>query len=252
MDWAPAAATRSNPYFSNPVFTSGPTSKQPDGASPADPLANAQAARSVRPPEGSSAAGPNPDFSNPDSAFGLKQSAGASAEQSKALAAASASIFPPNQTAWIIRNKADLVDYRSEARKPSYGRSEPRHPAKIDKVNKGLPERSESRFIKNELEFSISALTGVGFEAVLNALSRYAEAHLGSGEPALITRERHRRVLTDTLAALSRALRDSVSAREDLLAEELRAAAQALGRLTGRVDVEDVLDVIFRDFCIGK
>jgi tRNA modification GTPase len=42
------------------------------------------------------------------------------------------------------------------------------------------------------------------------------------------------------------------SGREDIIAEELRRASQALGRLTGRVDVEDVLDVIFRDFCIGK
>ena len=41
-------------------------------------------------------------------------------------------------------------------------------------------------------------------------------------------------------------------AREELIAEELRAADPALGRLTGRVDVEDILDVIFRDFCIGK
>ena len=40
--------------------------------------------------------------------------------------------------------------------------------------------------------------------------------------------------------------------REELIAEELRSAAVALGRLTGRVDVEDILDVIFRDFCIGK
>jgi tRNA modification GTPase len=40
--------------------------------------------------------------------------------------------------------------------------------------------------------------------------------------------------------------------REELIAEELRAAATVLGRLTGRVDVEDILDVIFRDFCIGK
>jgi tRNA modification GTPase len=40
--------------------------------------------------------------------------------------------------------------------------------------------------------------------------------------------------------------------REDIIAEELRTAATMLGRLTGRVDVEDVLDVIFRDFCIGK
>ena len=43
-----------------------------------------------------------------------------------------------------------------------------------------------------------------------------------------------------------------IAGREDLLAEELRIAARALGRLTGRVDVEDILDVIFRDFCIGK
>jgi tRNA modification GTPase len=43
-----------------------------------------------------------------------------------------------------------------------------------------------------------------------------------------------------------------VADRDDLLAEELRLAARAIGRLTGRVDVEDILDVIFRDFCIGK
>ena len=46
--------------------------------------------------------------------------------------------------------------------------------------------------------------------------------------------------------------RSDLAGREDLLAEELRIAARALGRLTGRVDVEDILDVIFRDFCIGK
>jgi tRNA modification GTPase len=54
------------------------------------------------------------------------------------------------------------------------------------------------------------------------------------------------------LAALRRALGEDVAGHEDLLAEELRIAAAALGRLTGRVDVEDILDVIFRDFCIGK
>jgi tRNA modification GTPase len=54
------------------------------------------------------------------------------------------------------------------------------------------------------------------------------------------------------VTALRRALRDDLARREDLLAEELRIAACALGRLTGRVDVEDILDAIFRDFCIGK
>jgi tRNA modification GTPase len=68
----------------------------------------------------------------------------------------------------------------------------------------------------------------------------------------LVTRARHRHALEETLAALKRAMAPEMAGREDLLAEELRMAANALGRLTGRVDVEDILDVIFRDFCIGK
>jgi tRNA modification GTPase len=47
-------------------------------------------------------------------------------------------------------------------------------------------------------------------------------------------------------------LAEGAAGREDIVAEELRRGALALGRLTGRVDVEDILDVIFRDFCIGK
>jgi tRNA modification GTPase len=69
-----------------------------------------------------------------------------------------------------------------------------------------------------------------------------------------VTRARHRQALEETVAALDRALAEGEkpSEREELIAEELRAAATVLGRLTGRVDVEDILDVIFRDFCIGK
>ena len=84
------------------------------------------------------------------------------------------------------------------------------------------------------------------------ALTRYAEGFLAGAESALITRERHRRALEDALAALRRAGKPELAGHEDLLAEELRIAARAIGRLTGRVDVEDILDVIFRDFCIGK
>jgi tRNA modification GTPase len=82
----------------------------------------------------------------------------------------------------------------------------------------------------------------------LDQLKIYAASYFGR-ESSLITRERHRAALTAALAALGRALRQS---GEDLLAEELRLAARSLGRLTGRVDVEDVLDAIFREFCIGK
>ncbi len=67
-----------------------------------------------------------------------------------------------------------------------------------------------------------------------------------------MTRQRQRTALEDALAALRRGLVPELGAREDLLAEELRIAAHAIGRLTGRVDVEDILDVIFRDFCVGK
>ena len=87
---------------------------------------------------------------------------------------------------------------------------------------------------------------------LLEALERFAADFLGGGEPVLITRERHRRALQEALAALNRALAEPPADREEIVAEELRLAARALGRLVGRVDVEDILDVIFRDFCIGK
>jgi tRNA modification GTPase len=97
--------------------------------------------------------------------------------------------------------------------------------------------------------FDISASSGQGMDALLSALAVYAGEALGSREPALVTRERQRMTLQQAAEALQRA---AAERREDILAEELRLAAQALGRLTGRVDVEDILDVIFRDFCIGK
>jgi tRNA modification GTPase len=99
---------------------------------------------------------------------------------------------------------------------------------------------------------SISAKTGEGLDELLQKLNAYARNHLGSAEPALVTRQRHRHALEEAAGALRRALAEGTNGREDIVAEEFRLAARALGRLTGRVDVEDVLDVIFRDFCIGK
>lgn len=64
-----------------------------------------------------------------------------------------------------------------------------------------------------------------------------------------LTRERHRTALTECRAALGRAMTAHLP---ELVAEDVRLAVRALGRITGRVDVEDLLDVIFRDFCIGK
>jgi tRNA modification GTPase len=106
--------------------------------------------------------------------------------------------------------------------------------------------------IEAERVFLVSALNGTGIDDLLGALSEFARTCFGTGEPALVTRERQRTLLGETVAALERALDQGLFRHEDLVAEELRLAARALGRLTGRVDVEDILEVIFRDFCIGK
>ena len=94
----------------------------------------------------------------------------------------------------------------------------------------------------------VSARTGEGLGGLLEALSKAVEGRLGGGD-ALITRARHREALTACREALLRAqtVRDT-----ELLAEDLRLAVRALGQVTGRVDVEDILDLVFRDFCIGK
>ena len=161
------------------------------------------------------------------------------------------------QATWIVRNKIDLLaaERRNEPGTQPATKNEPqvRFNNTIKAVvNKPLTGRNEPESKKSDPAFSISALTGQGFEPLLAALAREAESFFGGGEPALVTRTRHRRALEDALAALRRALSAEIAGREDLLAEELRIAARALGRLTGRVDVEDVLNVIFRDFCIGK
>ena len=159
---------------------------------------------------------------------------------------------------WLVRNKIDLrqgLIKRNEQSIQNKGKTEPNvrvnRPLK-NMVDKELTEKNEIEFIFNEPQFDVSAKTGEGFDALLSALARHAEKFLAGGESALVTRERHRRALQDALAALRRALVSDFAGREDLLAEELRLAARALGRLTGRVDVDDILDVIFRDFCIGK
>lgn len=97
--------------------------------------------------------------------------------------------------------------------------------------------------------FSISAKHGHGLSELTDSLVQFASSHFDD-EVSLITRTRHRTLLRDTADALGRALR--MREEPELIAEELRIAIHSLGRLTGRVDVEDILDSIFRDFCIGK
>jgi tRNA modification GTPase len=122
---------------------------------------------------------------------------------------------------------------------------------KIDLMNEKIEHTTTSNLIKSNNSFVISALSGKGMNHLIDRLARHAAEFFGA-EPALVSRERHRNALSSTITALGRALSEGASGREDIIAEELRLAAATLGRLTGRVDVEDILDVIFRDFCIGK
>ena len=96
---------------------------------------------------------------------------------------------------------------------------------------------------------AVSVRTGQGMDALIARLADCVAARAASGAAPAPTRLRHRLALDSCLAALERARSQTVA---ELRAEDLRAAAAALGRLTGRVGVEDVLDAIFRDFCIGK
>jgi tRNA modification GTPase len=125
---------------------------------------------------------------------------------------------------------------------------------KIDLRSGGTEEKGARTALGPEDRhfYELSAVTGEGIDDLLKDLAAFARSALESREPALVTRERQRRLLEQAEQALNRAISEGEGGREDTFAEELRVAAQSLGRLTGRVDVEDILDVIFRDFCIGK
>jgi tRNA modification GTPase len=123
--------------------------------------------------------------------------------------------------AWLVRNKIDLA----------------RAPAAVG--GNGDPS------------FAISASRGDGLGELISALVGFAQEYFGSTEGGLITRVRQRELLLLAAASLERSM-VAVREGEELAAEDLRSAAYALGRLLGQVDVEDILDVIFREFCIGK
>ena len=131
---------------------------------------------------------------------------------------------------WVIRNKIDL-----------------------DEGSRIIPNESAIELAAegSSTEFRISASRGEGIPALITALVSFALEYFGSGEGALIGRERQRNLLQQSMNALQRCM-SAAGEGEELAAEELRAASYFLGRLLGRIDVEDILDAIFREFCIGK
>lgn len=99
----------------------------------------------------------------------------------------------------------------------------------------------------------VSLKTGSGMDGLVLRLRRMVEARLDVGPAPALTRERHRTAAADALEAIDRARQGLADgAPIELPAEDLRLAARALGRIAGRVDVEDLLDRIFAEFCLGK
>jgi tRNA modification GTPase len=126
---------------------------------------------------------------------------------------------------WLVRNKVDLCG--------------------AGVVGRGVPATA------SENVFSISASRGDGVPDLIARLVDFAKSYFGSGEGGLIGRVRQRKLLQQTVSSLEGSI-SVLEQGEELAAEELRAASHFLGRLLGRVDVEDILDAIFREFCVGK
>jgi len=96
----------------------------------------------------------------------------------------------------------------------------------------------------------LSLKSGDGIDILLARLEELVAKRLDlAREAPVISRARHRHALAQAVAALTRA---QAADKTELFAEDLRLAVRAIGRITGRVDVEELLDVVFRDFCIGK
>jgi tRNA modification GTPase len=123
---------------------------------------------------------------------------------------------------------------------------------KIDLIGAEARPKLEARLAGEKEVHYVSATTGAGLDDLVASIARLAEK-VFTTEPALVTRQRQQAALSEVMRALAGAGQlAGEGAGEELVAEQLRRAATGLGRLTGRVDVEEILDVIFRNFCIGK
>ncbi|MGV1956968.1 tRNA uridine-5-carboxymethylaminomethyl(34) synthesis GTPase MnmE [Agrobacterium sp. 22-214-1] len=108
-----------------------------------------------------------------------------------------------------------------------------------------------SPILDDGFDLSISAKEGIGLNELRSMLKQEIEKRVGAGQTLVPARTRHKKRLEETLNYVSDAL-NSGTLDLAIRSEYLRLAATSLGRITGRVDVEDLLGVIFSEFCIGK
>ncbi|MDH7803148.1 tRNA modification GTPase [Rhizobium sp. AN70] len=108
-----------------------------------------------------------------------------------------------------------------------------------------------SSAVDNDFDLSISAKEGFGLDELRLLIKQEIESRVGVAQTLVPARARHKKRLEETLNYVSDAL-NSETMDLAIRSEYLRLAATSLGRITGRVDVEDLLGVIFSEFCIGK
>ena len=107
--------------------------------------------------------------------------------------------------------------------------------------------------LKKKETLAISLKDEIGLDKLLSGLKKIVSKRIAGQEPAVITRTRHREALQSSLNSMRSAKTALLLGEEpEIVAEELRAATKSLGRVVGAVDVEDLLDIVFGDFCIGK
>ena len=95
----------------------------------------------------------------------------------------------------------------------------------------------------------ISVKSGFGIENFLSTIRNKVNEICHLSPDSLLSKSRHKICMAECKQSLERSLRsDSV----ELIAEDMRSALRSLGRITGMVDIDELLDVIFKDFCIGK
>ena len=145
---------------------------------------------------------------------------------------------------------ADLVLWLTDANGPSPPSPPPAKRVSIIRTKADLVDSETQRRFAADGQIVLSAHTGVGMDGLIAYLSK--EAAAVGGEPALVTHARQRHALGEAADRVASAMSVAGPGREEIVAEEMRLAARALGRVTGRVDVEDVLEQVFRNFCIGK
>ncbi len=99
--------------------------------------------------------------------------------------------------------------------------------------------------------FPVSSVTGAGIAAMVEHLTHIVRRRYGSAEMSVVVRARQSRAIEESIRHLNNSLRHGFS-NVELVAEDLRKSAHCLARVTGRIDVEDLLETIFAEFCIGK